>query len=214
MCIRDRAFGLVIRMATRLPEPPAHQLFINGNVLTMDTENRIVEALAVRADRIEAVGSTEQIMALAEEGSEVVDLRGRTVLPGFIDAHGHFPGSGLKVIAADLNSPPIGKLTAMEEVLAALKQQADKTPAGKWVSGFGYDDTLLAEQRHPTRAELDTVSMDHPVVAMHISGHMLVANSVALAEVGIDATTPGPAGGAVGGPKPARPCASGCAARA
>lgn len=192
------AFGLVIRMATRLPEPPAHQLFINGNVLTMDTENRIVEALAVRADRIEAVGSTEQIMALAEEGSEVVDLRGRTVLPGFIDAHGHFPGSGLKVIAADLNSPPIGKLTAMEEVLAALKQQADKTPAGKWVSGFGYDDTLLAEQRHPTRAELDTVSMDHPVVAMHISGHMLVANSVALAEVGIDATTPDPEGGVIG----------------
>ena len=69
-------------------------------------------------------------MALAEEGAEVVDLAGRTLMPGFIDAHGHFPGSGLKVVAADLNSPPIGTLTTMDEVLVALKQQADNTPAG------------------------------------------------------------------------------------
>ncbi len=191
-------FGVVIRMATRLPPPPAHQLFINGNVLTMDARNSIAEAVAVREDRIEAVGSTEEIMALAEQDSEVVDLRGRTLMPGFIDAHGHFPGSGLKVIAADLNSPPIGTLTTMDEVLAALREQAAKTPAGNWVSGFGYDDTLLAENRHPTRAELDAVSTDHPVVAMHISGHMLVANSLALEEVGIDASTPDPEGGVIG----------------
>lgn len=191
-------FGVVIRIATRLPEPPAHQLFINGTVLTMDAQNRIVEALAVRDDRIEAVGTTEQIMALAGEGSEVMDLRGRTLLPGFIDAHGHFPGSGLKVVAADLNSPPIGTLTTMEDVLAALSEQTESTPAGEWVSGFGYDDTLLLEQRHPTRAELDAISSAHPVVAMHISGHMLVANSLALAAVGIEAATPDPEGGVIG----------------
>ncbi len=191
-------FGLLVRMATRLPEPPAHQLFINGTVLTMDADNRVVEALAVRGDRIEAVGSTEQVMALAQEDSEVVDLRGRTLLPGFIDAHGHFPGSGMKVISADLNSPPIGKLTTMGDVLAALREQAAKTPAGKWVSGFGYDDTLLAERRHPTRAELDAISTEQPVVAMHISGHMLVANSAALAAVGISADTPDPEGGVIG----------------
>lgn len=190
--------GVVIRLATRLPEPPAHQLFINGTVLTMDARNRVVEALAVRGDRIEAVGSNEEITALAEEGSVVVDLGGRALLPGFIDAHGHFPASGLKAIAADLNSPPIGSLTSMDEVLAALREQAANTPAGEWVSGFGYDDTLLAEQRHPTRAELDAVSTDHPVVAMHISGHMLVANSLALAAVGIDADTPDPEGGVIG----------------
>ncbi|MCP5131024.1 MAG: amidohydrolase [Pseudomonadales bacterium] len=191
-------FGVLVRMATRLPEPPAQQLFINGTVLTMDAQNRVVEALATRADRIEAVGTTQEIMALAEEGAQVVDLGGRTLLPGFIDAHGHFPGSGLKEVAADLNSPPIGTLTSMDEILAALGEQAAVTPAGEWVSGFGYDDTLLAEQRHPTRAELDAVSADHPVVAMHISGHMLVANSLALAEVGIDANTPDPEGGVIG----------------
>ena len=190
-------FGVLVRIATRLPEPPGHQLFINGNVLTMDSDNRIVEAIAVRRDRIEAVGSTQEIMAMAQEDSEVIDLRGRTLLPGFIDAHGHFPGSGLSVVAADLNSPPIGTLTTMAEVLAALGAQAAKTPKGEWVSGFGYDDTLLREQRHPTRAELDAVSAEHPVVAMHISGHMLVANSMALAEVGIDASTPDPEGGII-----------------
>ncbi len=95
-------FGVLIRIATRPPEPPAQQLFINGTVLTMDADNRIAEALAVRGDRIEAVGSTAEIMALAQEGTEVVDLGGKTLLPGFIDAHGHFPGSGQKVIAADL----------------------------------------------------------------------------------------------------------------
>lgn len=191
-------FSVLIGIAIRLPQPPQQQLFINGTVVTMDQDNRVVQALATRGDRIEAVGSTEEIMALAGEGAEVVDLRGRTLLPGFIEAHGHFPGSGLAVVAADLNSPPIGTLTTMDEVLAALAKQAENTPAGEWVSGYGYDDTLLVEQRHPTRAELDAVSSDHPVVAMHISGHMLVANSLALAEVGIVADTPDPEGGVIG----------------
>jgi predicted amidohydrolase YtcJ len=191
-------FGVLIRIATRLPEPPSHQVFINGDVLTMDGDNRVVEALSVRGDRIEAVGTTDQIMALVDDDSEVVDLRGRALLPGFIDAHGHFPGSGLSAIAADLNSPPIGDKTTMAEVIAALRVQAGKTEPGKWVTGYGYDDTLLAEQRHPTRAELDAVSTEHPVVAMHISGHMLVANSPALEAGGIDAATPDPVGGVIG----------------
>lgn len=191
-------FGVLIRIATRLPEPPSHQAFINGDVLTMDGDNRIVEALSVRGDRIEAVGTTDQIMALVDDNTEVVDLRGRALLPGFIDAHGHFPGSGLSAIAADLNSPPIGDKSSMAEVLAALRARADITEPGSWVTGYGYDDTLLAEQRHPTRAELDAVSSEHPVVAMHISAHMLVANSLALAAVGIDAATPDPVGGVIG----------------
>jgi predicted amidohydrolase YtcJ len=86
----------------------------------------------------------------------------------------------------------------MADVLAALREQAAKTPTGKWVSGFGYDDTALSEHRHPTRQELDSISTEHPVVAMHISGHMLVANSMALARAGIDANTPDPEGGVIG----------------
>jgi hypothetical protein len=191
-------FGVVLRLGTRLPQAPDHQVFINGTLLTMDAGNRVVEAIAVRGDRIEAVGSTDEIMALVEDHTVVTDLRGRTMLPGFVDAHGHFPYSGMRVLGADLNSPPVGKLTTMDEVLAALAEQAAITPAGDWVFGFNYDDTLLAEQRHPTRAELDAVSTEHPVVASHVSGHMMVANSVALEAIGVSAETPDPEGGVIG----------------
>lgn len=190
--------GLLLMIATRAAQAPAHQVFINGNILTMDANNSVAQALSTRRDRIDAVGTSEQIMALVTDDTVVEDLRGRTMLPGFIDAHGHFPGSGMRVIAADLNSPPIGTLKTMADVLAALKEQSTRIAPGKWVTGFGYDDTSLAEGRHPTRSELDQVSTEHPVVAMHISGHMVVANSLALASVGIDASTPDPEGGAIG----------------
>lgn len=190
--------GVLVKIAIRTPQPPAHQVFINGTILTMDANSSLAQALSTRGALIEAVGSTEEIMALVGDDTEVVDLRGRTLLPGFIDAHGHFPGSGMRVVAADLNSPPIGHRKTMADVMAALKEQTAKTKPGKWVSGFGYDDTLLAEKRHPTRAELDEISTEHPVVAMHVSGHMVVANSMALALVGIDVSTPDPEGGVIG----------------
>ena len=190
--------GVLVKIALRTPVPPAHQVFINGDILTMDAGNSVVQALSTRDELIEAVGTTEEIMALVADDTLVVDLRGRTALPGFIDAHGHFPGSGLKAIAADLNSPPIGDKTTMAEVLAAIAAQVEGKSAGEWVSGFGYDDTLLVENRHPTRAELDAVSTEHPISVMHISGHMLVANSLALDLVGIDASTPNPEGGVIG----------------
>jgi len=195
LCI---ALAVLLPVSLRGARPPAHQVFINGTILTMDAENTVVQGLSVRGDRIEATGTTRDIMARVDDETEVIDLRGRTLLPGFIDAHGHFPGSGLGTIAADLNSPPIGDKRTMDDVLAALAARVAATEPGEWISGFGYDDTLLAEQRHPTRAELDRVSTEHPVVAMHISGHMVVANSVALALVGIDASTPDPEGGVIG----------------
>ncbi|KAA1193922.1 amidohydrolase [Pseudohalioglobus sediminis] len=189
---------VLFKIATRVPQPPAHQVFINGEVLTMDAANSIAEAVSVRNERIEAVGSTAEIMALVEDATEVNDLRGRTLMPGFIDAHGHFPGSGMSVVSADLTSPPVGDKLSIADVLAALRERAEATEPGEMVSGFGYDDTLLAEERHPTRAELDSVSTEHPVVATHVSGHMVVANSRALELVGITADTEDPVGGVIG----------------
>ena len=190
--------AVLVKIATRLPTPPEHQVFINAQVLTMDAQNRIVEAVSVRGEQIEAVGSSDEIMALVEPGTEVNDLRGRTLMPGFVDAHGHFPGSGLTAVAADLASPPVGEKQTMAEVLAALEEQAKTVEPGGWVFGTGYDDTLLAEQRHPTRAELDAVSTEHPVVAVHVSAHMVVANSMALELAGINADTEDPVGGVIG----------------
>ncbi len=190
--------GVLFGIATRTPAAPAHQVFINGNVLTMDAENRVAEALSARGELIEAVGTTEEIMALAGDDTEVTDLRGRTLMPGFVDAHGHFPGSGMFEVYADLNSPPIGTITEMAGVLEVLRTQAAQLDPGETVVGWGYDDTLLAEKRHPTRAELDSVSTEHPIIAIHISGHMLVANSAALELAGIDASTPDPEGGVIG----------------
>lgn len=190
--------GVLLSIALRTPAPPAHQVFINGDVLTMDAANTVAEALSVRGERIEAVGTTASIMELATDETVVVDLKGRTLLPGFIDAHGHFPGSGMSVISVDLNSPPIGTKTTIAQVLEAMRAKVQETEPGEWVTGFGYDDTLLAEKRHPTRAELDAVSTEHPISLMHISGHMLVANSLALELVGITGDTPNPEGGVIG----------------
>jgi len=190
--------GVLVAIALRPPAPPAHQAFINGTILTMDATSSVAEALSTRGALIEAVGSNADILALTDDATEIVDLHGRTMLPGFVDAHGHFPGSGMHVIAADLNSPPIGDKHTLAAVFDAVRERAGRTPAGEWVTGFGYDDTLLAEKRHPTRAELDAISTDHPIAVMHISGHMLVANSTALALVGIDADTADPEGGVIG----------------
>ncbi|MCP4210886.1 MAG: amidohydrolase [Halieaceae bacterium] len=190
--------AVLVALTLRGPAPPAHRVYVNGSVLVMDEANTVAQALSTRGERIDEVGSTEQIMALVTDDTEVVDLHGRTLLPGFIDAHGHFPGSGLRVLSADLNSPPIGDKKEMADVLAAISAQAAETEPGDWVTGFGYDDTLLAEKRHPTRAELDAISTEHPIAVLHVSGHMLVANSAALKIVGIDASTPDPEGGVIG----------------
>jgi predicted amidohydrolase YtcJ len=119
------------------------------------------------------------------------------VVPGFIDAHGHFPGAGLYAVNADLNSPPIGDVRTFDDLLERVRAKAEEIPAGEWVMGWGYDDTLLAEMRHPTRADLDRATTDHPVVCFHVSGHLVAVNTRALELLGIDRDTPDPEGGVI-----------------
>jgi hypothetical protein len=178
--------------------PPQKRAFIHGQVLTMDADNSIAQALLIDDGRVVAVGSDEAIQALVDADTQVTDLQGKTLMPGIIDAHGHFPGTGLAALTTDLNSPPIGDIKDLEQLSARMAQQAEQTPPGDWVIGIGYDDTLLAEKRHPTRADLDRVSSEHPIFAWHISGHMGVFNSKALELVGYDRSTPDPEGGSIG----------------
>jgi predicted amidohydrolase YtcJ len=179
------------------PSPPGLQVWTNGNVITMDSGGRVATALVIEDDRIVAVGSDEDVQRWVSDADLVLDLDGRTVTPGFIEAHGHFPGEGLTAVAADLNSPPIGVVKTIPEALDALRQTNEEQPGDGWLLGFGYDDTMLEEKRHFTREELDSVSTSRPVLAMHISGHMVVVSSLALERFGITAETPDPPGGEI-----------------
>lgn len=179
------------------PSPPARQVFLNANILTLDANNTVASAVAVEGDRIVAVGDRDDVIQYLD-GAEVHDLQGKTLLPGFIDAHGHFPGMGLSEVWVDLNSPPIGHNHSIAEMLASLKAWGEKKGGNGWLAGFGYDDSLMAEHRHPTRDELDSISTSRPIVVTHVSGHTVVANSKALELAGIDENTPNPEGGVIG----------------
>jgi predicted amidohydrolase YtcJ len=173
------------------------RIFYNGTILTMDAGNSIAEAVAFRNGRIEAVGTNQEVNQLITDESVVVDLEGKTVIPGFIEAHGHFPWSGFDAIGVNLNSPPIGIMTCVSDVIKALKKKAAEMEKGQWVLGTGYDDTNLAEKCLLTRSDLDEVSKDHPVFVNHISGHIGMVNGLALDAAGIDANTPNPEGGII-----------------
>ena len=176
--------------------PKADRIFYNGEIVTMDFGLNIEQALASNGDRIIAVGRNDDILALKGPDTEMHDLGGRVVLPGFIDAHGHFMfNSFFKTMAVDLNSPPVGRIKTMDELVTALQEKADKTPAGEDVIGFGYDDTQLAEKRHPNRYDLDKVSTRHPVYIFHMSGHMAATNSFIIDRAGLTGNEPQPEGG-------------------
>ena len=179
------------------PQPPAQQLFVNGSILTMDDNNSIVEAILVEDDRIVATGTRQALHQQADEGVELIDLKGRTLVPGFIEAHGHFPASGLDTVAVDLNSPPIGNVLSIAEAKERLSKKAEELSEGQWLVGYGFDDTMIVDRRFLNRQDLDEVSTSHPIYIMHISGHMGITNSAGLTLSGIDASTQDPEGGEI-----------------
>ncbi|WP_414728991.1 amidohydrolase [Zhongshania aliphaticivorans] len=179
------------------PALPPLQLFIHGQILTMDDSNRVVSAMAVRGERIEALGSNDEILALRQASTVVYDLKGKTLLPGFIDAHGHFPGTGLSAVGSDLSSPPLGAVRSISDIQQHLAEAAKTGKDEDWLFGFGYDDSLLLEKRHPNRHDLDAVSTTRPIYLMHSSGHLAVVNTAGLRRAGINAETSDPEGGVI-----------------
>jgi predicted amidohydrolase YtcJ len=184
-------------MTRALSAPPKSAVYLNGTILTMDSKNSIVEAMAVARDRIEAVGSQADIKPYIHSGTVVIDLQGKTLMPGFVDAHSHFPGSGLAAVGVDLNSPPIGRIETIAQAVKELRQRANTAKPGKWIVGFGFDDTMIKDKRHLNRTDLDQVSTAHPIYIMHITGHFGAVNSLALKQLGITADTPNPQGGII-----------------
>src|SRR5262245_24326444 len=123
------------------------RILVNGLLVTMAREGEVAEAVAIRHGKIAAVGATNEIRALAGPKTSGADLGGNAVLPGFYAAHDHFPSAGrVALYEVDLNSPPMGSMRSIEDIVSALNEKSAQTPPGKWVVGRGYDDTLIKER--------------------------------------------------------------------
>jgi predicted amidohydrolase YtcJ len=187
------------------PEPApeaaedADVIYLGGPIVTVNHDDAVAEALALLDGGILAVGSREEVVEHAGSTTEVIDLQGKAVLPGFIDGHGHYTQVGMLASAVNVAPPPVGSVESIADLQGELRAALAASPPepGGWLMGRGYDESLLAEQRPPTRDDLDAVSTDLPILVFHVSLHLAVMNSTALELAGITANTPNPAGGVI-----------------
>jgi predicted amidohydrolase YtcJ len=179
---------------------PADRIIRGGPIVTVDPARPSAEAVAIAGGKIVAVGSEADVMKHKGAATEVTDLAGKTLVPGFVDGHSHFFSLVDVQTQALCASPPAGPCTTVADVIGQLKrvQARRQLGPGKFVIGFGYDPEMLAEKRAPTKQELDAAFPDNPVILAHISGHGAMLNSKALAVYGITAATPTPVGGVIG----------------
>jgi len=169
----------------------AEKIFINGNIYTMDDDQFHAEALATAGQMILAVGSNAEVQALAGADTEVIDLEGKTVIPGLIDSHIH------TLIAADMfdKDEMVNCFDkTKEEILEAVAEMVKKREPGEWIQGLGWNQSGWVDTTMPTKQELDTVSPDNPVLLLRVCGHAYWANSMALEIAGIDRDSVAPAG--------------------
>lgn len=176
-------------------------IYHGGPVITIDDSAPRAEAVAVKDGKILAVGKKDDVLKTKGANTKLVDLGGKTMLPGFVDAHGHVFGGGIQALSANLLAPPDGEVRdiaslqqTLRDWIAANKAAVDKI---QLVVGFGYDNSQLAELRHPMRDDLDAVSKELPILIVHQSSHLCSANSKALEIGGITAATPNPDGGVI-----------------
>lgn len=171
----------------------ASLLLHNARVLTMDAARPRASAVAVgRNGCFLAVGDGAELSSLCGPATHVIDCRGLTVVPGFIDAHCHIMSAAAHLLSVDCSPAAVSSIA---DIQAAIKQRAVTLPSGQWLRAVGYDESDLAERRHPTRWELDAAAPAHPVRLIHRTGHACVLNSLALRLAGIDITTEEPPGG-------------------
>lgn len=167
------------------------RLYLNGSVVTMNPKQPEAAAFGITGNRFCAVGSNDEIRQWANNEAKVVDLNGKTVVPGFIETHTHLSWYGMARQTVDCASP---LNRTIEDVKAQIKERVQSTKAGEWVIGQKYDDTLIVERRHLTRYDLDEISPQNPVWVSHVSGHLAYANSMTLDIAGIHPETPQPEG--------------------
>ncbi len=179
----------------------ADAIYFGGPIITINDAAPMAEAVAIKDGKIVAVGARAAVFA-AEKGAatKLYDLKGRTLIPGFVDAHSHFTQVSLLAVSANLLAPPDGPVKTIPDMQEALRRFIATSPVVKAhgvVIGMNLDDSQLRERRFPTRQDLDAVSAELPIFVIHQSGHLAMLNSRALALVGITPDSPSPAGGAI-----------------
>ena len=172
----------------------ADTILINGKIITVDQADSVVESVAIKDGKFIATGSTEEMKELAGKNTEVIDLEGKTGLPGIIDSHTHPAMAAALLKEINCRQPQVKRI---HDILMMVKERAEEVGSGKWVKGSNFNDSKLEERRHITRWELDEVAPNNPVFILSDTGHQCLANSMAFDLAGIDMETPDPPGGEI-----------------
>lgn len=161
--------------------------FINGSVVTVNSKDDVAQAVGVKDNKIVFVGLTEDLLKLIDKETEVIDLHGKTLMPGLIDTHFHPILNGFFGDSVDSSIINLGvdQCKSVKEILELLKKAVDFKKPGEWISSMGYEPMFLEEKRHPTLEELDEIAPNNPVQCMHIGGHISMYNSKALEYLGV-----------------------------
>ncbi|ARF18092.1 amidohydrolase [Sporosarcina ureae] len=169
-------------------------VFTNGEVITVDKDSSIMEAVAIKDQKIISVGQIDEVSKLIGENTRVMDLEGKSLLPGFIDPHLHLTIYGTNLLGINCASPEIDSLEMLYE---QMKKRAEQTPKGEWIRVTGFNEQALKEKRFPTIQELDAISTEHPIVIIRVCNHTSIANSNALELAGFTKESENPAGGEI-----------------
>ena len=176
---------------TPLFAPPADLALVGGKIITVNQRDEVVDAIAIKGNRIAAVGSRAEIERFIGPQTTVIDLGGRSATPGFVENHIHMTNSPQRTWL-DVRPEAVGSI---DDIRSLVSERAERTPAGEWILGLGYHPERLKEGRHPNRHDLDAVSPDHPVGLKHRESMSWTFNTQGLRRIGVQDDTPDPPGG-------------------
>ncbi|WP_073331299.1 amidohydrolase [Chryseobacterium carnipullorum] len=191
---------LMVNCQNRMPKEKADVLYFGGTILTMEDATPEVEAIALKNGKILFAGTQAEADRYKGDQTKVFDLKGKVLLPGFIDVHGHLTSRAGMMQAIDLFPEPYGTVNSIQDLQMTIKKyiKDHSTPKTQPIIGNGYDDAIMTEHRHPTKDELDAISMTNPIIVIHTSGHASVANTAMLKLLGISDSSKDPEGGHYG----------------
>ncbi len=190
---RFALFPFLLALPLAAQQPQADLILLHGHILTVDANDSVAQAIAIRGNTILKTGTDAEIQALAGPNAKVIDLKGATATPGLIDTHAHIADGGVE----EVYGVKLSDATSVAEIVARVKARVAKAKPGEWIEGAGWDEGKLAEHRYVTAADLDAVSPNNPVWLIHTTGHYGVANSAALKLAGLTAQTPDPKAGTI-----------------